>query len=814
MSFAISLLNCRRFLSLTLCSVVTAGVLHAKPVHPAISITLTEHGIPHITAPDYFGLGYGYGYAMADNDICGMGSMFATYAGERALRLGEDKTDVNYLLGRRPINNAVSDFALRLMADDVHVRQAERSWSPQIRSLMGGYVQGFNAYLRARSAVPPDSCRDTALVRAITTDDVQRRIAGLGMLLGSGLVLQELYDAAPPTDKVADARRVPTSPDMSTPSSGASEPALPGSNAYAFGRDTTDNGSGLLLGNPHFFWDGPNRFVEMHLTIPGEYDVMGVALQGVPLINIGFNHDLAWTHTVSTDMRGTIYRLALDPADATHYMLGGRSVAMTPKRVTISVRTPNGTIEKRTHEFWMTTFGPVLSGNGIAWTRQFAYALTDANQDNDRSPQQWLEIGKSRNVGELRASLEHRLGLPWVNTVAADRDGNAFYGDMSVAPNLDAATLHDCSVAVQSFVAHFFAVLDASRGACLPNKERATRQPDVLPSNLRPTLTRADFVANSNGSHWLINAAAPLEGFSPVIGPERIAQSLRTRQGQIQVNDRLTERDGLPGNRMSQAALEQILFSGRSLQAEMLLDDLLASCRRAPSADIAQSADKPPQPTGNVAGQPSALKRGCAALAKWNRRYDLDSIGSQVFTEFVNQAKQPGSEDLGTTPGIWRVPFDPADPVNTPRSLNTDNPAVLQALARAVDRLDKAEIPLEATLAEVQFVLRDGVRIPLHGGATYSSLRATLTPKTGYTEPMQPSNSYIQVVTFDSSGPIADAILASSQSPNPKSEFYADQTWAYSRKQWMRLPFTPADIAAAAIRPITHLTPVRAQAAR
>jgi acyl-homoserine-lactone acylase len=789
-----------RLLSLTLGSLVTIGAVNAKPAQPAISITLTEHGIPHITATDYFGLGYGYGYAMADNDICGMAAMFATYAGERALRLGEDKTDLNYLLGRRPINNAVSDFSLRLMADDVHVRRAERSWSPQIRSLMGGYVQGFNAYLSSNTAALPEPCRGTTVLRAITIDDVQRRIAGLGMLLGSGLVLQELYDAAPPTDKVADARGVPTAPDVSTPSNAVPEPALAGSNAYAFGRDTTENGTGLLLGNPHFFWDGPNRFVEIHLTIPGEYDAMGVALQGIPLINIGFNRNVAWTHTVSTDMRGTIYRLTLDPANATHYMQGGRSVAMTPKRVTILVRTPAGAIEKRTHEFWMTAFGPVLSGSGIPWTHQSAFALTDANQDNDRSPQQWLEIGKSRNVGEVKTSLEHRLGLPWVNTVAADRDGNAFYGDISVAPNLDAATMHDCAVAVQSFVGHFFAVLDGSRDACLPSVNHASPQPGILPSNVRPTLTRADFVANSNGSHWLINAAAPLEGFSPVIGPERTAQSLRTRQGQIQVSDRLAERDGLPGNRMSQAALEQILFSGRSVQAEMTLDDLLAACQQAPSV-------------GN-AGQPSALNRGCAALTKWNRHYDLDSIGSQVFTEFVNQAKQPGSEDLGTTASIWRVPFDPADPVNTPRGLDTDNPAVLQALARAVERLDKAEIPLEAKLADVQFVIRDNVRIPLHGGATYSALRATLTPKIGYTEPMQPSNSYIQVVTFAPSGPIADAILASSQSPNPKSEFYADQTWTYSRKQWTRLPFTREEIAAAAIRPVIHLTPARVQVRR
>ena len=40
-----------------------------------VSITMTEHGIPHITAADYRGLGYGYGYAMAQNDLCGMIAM-------------------------------------------------------------------------------------------------------------------------------------------------------------------------------------------------------------------------------------------------------------------------------------------------------------------------------------------------------------------------------------------------------------------------------------------------------------------------------------------------------------------------------------------------------------------------------------------------------------------------------------------------------------------------------------------------------------------------------------------------------------------
>ena len=469
----------------------TVGAAHAIARERTVSITLTDHGIPHIQASDYRGLGYGYGYAMAQNDVCGMASMFATYSGERALRFGEDQTDLNYLLGRRPINNAASDFAMRLMIDAKTVARADRDLPPQLHALLSGYAAGFNRYLAANEP----QCR--GVVRPITVDDIQRRIAGMTMLLSSGLLLQQLYDAAPPGDHRVAAFDQPA------------DPSPAGSNGYAFGRDATENHTGLLLGNPHFFWDGPNRFVEVHLTIPGEYDAMGIVVQGIPLVVVGFNRSMAWTHTVSTDQRGAIYRLTLDPNDPTRYMLDGRSVAMTRQKVAIQVRTSSGAIETRTHDFWLSSFGPVLSGPGVQWTRQQAYTLTDTNQANDRALRQWWQIGRSTDVAALNKNLQHTMGLPWVNIIAADNEGNAFYADLSVAPNFDSGRIRDCSVEDHSGMSRFLAVLDGSRSTCGSTVRTALA---------RPSLTRTDFVANSNGSYWLTNAASPLEGFSPVIG--------------------------------------------------------------------------------------------------------------------------------------------------------------------------------------------------------------------------------------------------------------------------------------------------------
>jgi acyl-homoserine-lactone acylase len=743
-----------------------------------VTITWTAHGIPHIVASDFRRLGYGYGYAMARNDVCGMADMFATFSGERALRFGADKADLVRMLGRRPINNVASDFARRLVADDALVAAAKAALTPQLRGLVAGYADGFDHYVATTPAEQlPAGCRQAGMVHPITEDDVLRRLTGMATLLSSGLLLQELYDAAPPTGADRQASLVPPQD--------APERILAGSNAYAFGRDVT-GGPGLLLGNPHFFWDGPDRFVEAHLTIPGRYDVMGVALQGMPLIAIGFNHSVAWSHTVSTDARGAVYALSLDPADPTRYLVDGQSIAMTRQRVSIAVRQADGVIAQRSHVFWITRFGPVIASPALPWTNKVAYALADADRDNYRMLQQWLEIGESRDVRDLKRRLERVNGLPWVNTVAADKTGEALYADISVAPDLDADKLKACRAAFKFAYSDYLVALDGSKSACAWTRETDAAQPGVIPSALKPSLLRQDYVENSNGSYWLVNPAQPLEGFSPVVGPERTPLNFRTRQGHLQVQDRLAGRDGLPARAMSASAIEQILFSGRSLQAELVVDDLVRACRTTLTVTLKDGAVQD-------------LSQACEVLARWDRHYNLDSVGAPLFSAFVARAKTPGTEDLGENDALWRTPFDPNDPVNTPRGLNTDNPRILAALGEAVRALKIANIPLDARLGDVQFVERDGARIPLHGGATFSAIAASLRPGQGFTEPMNPSNSYIQVVGFDRTGPVADAVLVTSQTPDPASAFHADQTLLYAQKRWVRLPFEPSEVTKAAI---------------
>ena len=171
---------------------------------------------------------------------------------------------------------------------------------------------------------------------------------------------------------------------------------------------------------------------------------------------------------------------------------------------------------------------------------------------------------------------------------------------------------------------------------------------------------------------------------------------------------------------------------------------------------------------------------------------NVDSRGAHLFLEFWKNAEK--------LKDIYVTPFNAADPVHTPAGLIRDGaPAQLvrTALAQAVQLLTKRGVPLDARWGDVQFAVRGDERIPIHGGEGTSGVlnaqQSRWVDALGGYVPFHGS-SYVQVVTFDDQGPVVDAILSYSQSTDPASPHYADQTRLYSAKRWIRLPFHAADI--------------------
>ncbi|WP_416876627.1 penicillin acylase family protein, partial [Kitasatospora sp. SC0581] len=100
------------------------------------------------------------------------------------------------------------------------------------------------------------------------------------VLGGHGGNVDSITAAQPPTANSSQAKADPRAVIRAVEQHAAD--ASMGSNAVAFRGDTTANGRGLLLGNPHYPWQGGRRFWQSHQTIPGQLDVAGGSLLGLP----------------------------------------------------------------------------------------------------------------------------------------------------------------------------------------------------------------------------------------------------------------------------------------------------------------------------------------------------------------------------------------------------------------------------------------------------------------------------------------------------------------------------------------------------
>ena len=782
-------------------------------------IVRTEQGVPHISSSTWLGLGYGYGYAYAQDNFCMLMKDVVRANGESSRYLGTE-------------GSIESDLLHKLYNQDSFIENEFLAGiSQQGQDVTEGFTDGVNRYLEETGtenlAQGEHGCRNEEWVRPLNPLDLAKVMRKAVLLPSSGSLAGLIALPTGPDNPSVAQRSANKNPSHKTiPQSVSqsvfqpmpqpmSQPApqlviakdaihLPnaeeiGSNAYAIGGDLTENGQGLLLGNPHFPWNDSLRFYMAHLEVKGEYNVLGASLHGFPLINIGYNQNVAWSHTVSTGKRFTFYELQLDPANPMKYFYGDETRDIETRSVAIEVPVGDGTFTTLEHTYYLTHFGPILDLSPLnpqlaGWPNVFGtvFAVRDVNLGNNRFLDTWREMGAATNTEQL-VEANQNIGNPWTNTVAVDRQGDAFYGDLSVTPHVTESLLNEC---VRGFTAPTltdagFVTLDGSDPDCEWGTDEDAPQEGILGMAQLPTLNTRNYTLNSNDSYWLTNEQMPLEGFSPILGEEQNEQSLRSRLAHIQIRDRLSGTDNLGGNNFNNQNMRNIMFGNRNYGAELITDGVIEVCTAvtdwsAYSVYPQQSAD------------------ACNILAAWDRKSELTSVGSHLFLEMWNALEAGGN--------FWAVPFDVTQPLDTPHSLNTGNPEVAEriklALGFSVDKIIDAGIELNKPWGELQYTHKQGNDIPIHGSIRFgfSIIKSELIAGEGYSE-IDFGNSYIQVVGFDETlCPNAQALLTYSQSSDPESDHYADSTLLYSQKQWTDAPYCKEDILATKISDIMTIS--------
>lgn len=724
------------------------------------TVTRGEFGIPHVTAEDVPGVGFGYGYAFAQDNMCTLADIALTTGGERSRYLGPDGVADN---GLDTASNLDSDVYYRavnqsgkipaLLADSARLAP-----SAQAKALVTGYVAGVNQYLADTgvNALPDPTCRGKAWVRPITELDVWRNLHDVNQIGGTGALLSQIATARPPSGA-----------DTPTDLPATVRPPKVGSNAWGLGSEATRSGRGLLLGNPHFPWHGGKRFYQVRLTVPGTLDVSGGSVYGTPIVAIGHNRSLAWTHTVSTAQRFTMFQLQLVDGDPTSYLVDGKPEKMTTVELPIEVLAEDGGTVTVYRRLFTSRYGPLLSEG---WTGTSAFAVRGANVNNLRDLDEWLGYGQADDVAGLEAVQRHYQSLPFLNTVASDERGTAYYADASVVPHVTDQHAVRCVDTPEGQAMYpKQTVLNGARSSCNWGSDADALEPGLFGPATMPRQRRSDYVGNSNDSPWLTNAHAPLTGYPRIFGDIADQRSPRDRSSHTIVADRLAGIDGLGEPGFDLAGLRAATFGNRVYSAELLRDGVVAMCAQNP---ILTASD----------GTTVDVGQACRVLGGWNLRADVDSRAAVLWHEFYSLAER--ADDL------YLVPFDPANPVNTPNTLNQSSTEVRTALADAVVHLAEVGVPLDVPLGDVQRTRLVTGDIPVHGCAGSDGCFNVITMSAehlgarGYGDVVH-GTSFVFAVEFTDDGPRSATLMSYSQSANPESPHYSDQTHRYSRKEWV-----------------------------
>ncbi len=764
-----------------------------------VRITRDSEGIPHIRASNFAALGQGEAWAFSQDNFCTLAQDFVTVNGDRSRYFGPQGLSLNYSAGVSDTNLDSDLFWKSIKSSGLMASQLDQPPPlgplPQILQVYKGFVAGYDAFLRSGNLHDP-TCVGKPWVRPITLTDMFLRGEQIATEASSAQFIADEVGASPPSPvpgapATASGRTTAASGGSQVAARAPDPQALPaafgssgsdtlGSNGIGLGSQDTAAGDGMLLANPHFPWRGTERFWMAQLTVPGQYNVLGGTLEGFPLIGIGFNRHLAWTHTVSTDFRFTFYQLDLVPGDPTSYYVDGRPQRMGTE--TVRVNPGQKTVS---HTFYTTRWGRVLNvpQAGYKWTTSTAYAVDDSTMtDTFRAANQYLRMGQSTSVQSLLAVESQYLAIPTFNSIAADDTGSAYYGDVGNTPNVPQSLITSCTplgLPQLVFSAAGVVTLDGSRSTCAWGTDPGTPVPGIFSADNLPHTVRTDYVENSNDSYWLANPNAPFPAFSPIVGKTDTIQGLRTRLGNQMIAQRMAGTDGFGPPKFTVPSLQAMWQSDQSLESQLVLGPLVSLCEATPSARASN-------------GITVTLAPACKALSEYNGTGSLDARGGWLFSEWA--AFAPSTN-------FWADAFDPTEPLTTPSKLNTANPAMLQALANSVLNLRAHGIPLDATYRRVQHATRNGVAIPIHGcdtgcfNAIYASDgRGGPLNAAPYGEVYEGS-SLVMTTELTPSGPVAQGILTYSQASDPTSPWYANMTRLYSRHRWVPLRFTPAQLA-------------------
>lgn len=346
-----------------------------------IKIVRDKWGVPHIYAKTDAEVSYGLAWANAEDDFKTMQLTMLAGKGMVGKLKGKDGATIDYVVAL-------------LRCREVVEEQYDKALSPEYKALIEGYVAGINAY----AAKHPEEVLVKGSFPTNTKEYTTSTVLSLSMISGVDAVLQKIFK-----------RKVKTLDDFKAA----------GSNAIAISSSKTADGSAYLAINPHQPLEGPVAWYEAHLCSEEGMNILGALFPGGPVIFVGVNENLGWTHTVNYQDKVDVFQLEMNPANKKQYKFDGKWETLEAKKVKLKVKMGAFMIPVKKEALW-SKYGATIQTEQGTFSVRFS-----ANQDI-RGIEQWYKMDKARNFSEFYKAMS-MTAIPGFNTIYADKHDTIFY---------------------------------------------------------------------------------------------------------------------------------------------------------------------------------------------------------------------------------------------------------------------------------------------------------------------------------------------------------------------------------------------------
>ncbi len=353
-----------------------------------IQIVRDEWGVPHIFGDQDHEVAYGLAWANAEDDFQTMQELLIAGQGRSGQIMGKEGAKRDFLL---------HVFDVRGIVD----AKFQSVFSEEYKEYLDGYAQGLNAF----AAHHPNEVMLHGVFPIQGKDLVYGNVFAACIVSGGHLevanILKGEYDGGT---------------------------TWLGSNAMAFNTNKTDDGSTILVINPHQPMEGPFSWYEAHLCSNEGMNILGGLFPGGPAVFLGTNENLGWAHTVNKLDLVDVFKLRMTEDKRREYYFDGEVYELERRLTFLKIRINSLlTLPIPKMTYWSKHGATIKSKDG-----EFYSVRLGANQ-RINTIEQIYRMNKASNFDEFYEALSMEAH-PRYNVIYADKEGNIMYLNNGLVP--------------------------------------------------------------------------------------------------------------------------------------------------------------------------------------------------------------------------------------------------------------------------------------------------------------------------------------------------------------------------------------------